>query len=56
MVQFGGFFANLRGFRKERRRQAAVKKQVPKDKQLQLNVNISIEEALPKDPEVLVCT
>ncbi|XP_074567483.1 endoribonuclease YBEY, chloroplastic-like [Curcuma longa] len=53
MVTSLGFLANLRGFRKVRRRQAAVKKHVPKDKQLHLDVNISLEKALPKDPEVL---
>ncbi|CAL9187207.1 endoribonuclease YBEY, chloroplastic [Musa acuminata AAA Group] len=52
-VPFGGFFANLRGFRKVRRKQAASKKEAPKDKQLQLDVKIGIEEEMPKDPEVL---
>ncbi|RZR75979.1 hypothetical protein BHM03_00000565 [Ensete ventricosum] len=54
IVPFGGFFANLRGFRKVRRKQAASKKEATKDKQLQLDVKIGIEEEMPKDPEVLV--
>ncbi|RRT50237.1 hypothetical protein B296_00051889 [Ensete ventricosum] len=54
IVPFGGFFANLRGFRKVRRRQAASKKEATKDKQLQLDVKIGIEEEMPKDPEVLL--
>ncbi|XP_042377254.1 endoribonuclease YBEY, chloroplastic-like [Zingiber officinale] len=53
MVASLGFLANRRGFRKVRRPQAAMRKQVPKDKQLQLDVNIILEKALPKDPEVL---
>ncbi|WOK91452.1 hypothetical protein Cni_G00143 [Canna indica] len=53
LAPFGGFSANLRGFRKVRRRQAGAKRQAPKDKQLQLDVNITIEDSLPKDPEVL---
>ncbi|OAY69521.1 Sugar phosphatase YidA [Ananas comosus] len=50
---FAGFFVNLRGFRKVRRRQAAAKKQPTKEKQLELDVQIAIEEELPDDPEVL---
>nr|XP_010914881.1 endoribonuclease YBEY, chloroplastic isoform X2 [Elaeis guineensis] len=49
---FGGFFGSLRGFRKTRRRLAA-KKQALKEKQLELDVKISIEDELPNDPEVL---
>lgn len=37
-----------------RRKQAASKKEAPKDKQLLLDVKIGIEEEMPKDPEVLV--
>ncbi|EHA8590481.1 endoribonuclease YBEY, chloroplastic [Cocos nucifera] len=51
-VLFGGFFGSLRGFRKTRRRLTA-KKQALKEKQLELDVKISIEEELPNDPEVL---
>ncbi|XP_077209829.1 haloacid dehalogenase-like hydrolase family protein isoform X2 [Tasmannia lanceolata] len=49
---FGGFFANLRGFRKTRRRPAA-KKPAAKEKQLELNVSVCIEEELPDDSEVM---
>ncbi|XXG45882.1 hypothetical protein AAC387_Pa02g0847 [Persea americana] len=50
---FGGSLTNQRGYRKTRKRLAAVKKQGPKEKQLELNVSICIEEELPDDPEVL---
>lgn len=53
-LAFGGFFTNQRGYRKTRRGLAAVKKQAPKEKKLELNVSICIEEELPEDPEVLV--
>ncbi|XP_058086462.1 endoribonuclease YBEY, chloroplastic-like [Magnolia sinica] len=40
-------------FRKLTRRRAAAKKQSSKEKQLELNVSICIEEEMPDDPEVL---
>lgn len=51
---FGGCFASLRGFRKARRRPAAKKQPPPKERQLELDVKICLEEELPDDPEVLV--
>lgn len=51
---FGGYFASLRGFRKARRRPAAKKQPPPKERQLELDVKICLEEELPDDPEVLV--
>ncbi|KAJ0986456.1 hypothetical protein J5N97_004812 [Dioscorea zingiberensis] len=49
---FSGFLATLRGFRKLRRRPTG-KKQAPKEKQLELKVNICVEEEMPDDPEIL---
>ncbi|ERN04899.1 hypothetical protein AMTR_s00080p00046380 [Amborella trichopoda] len=49
---FEGYFASVRGFRKLRRRPQA-RKQSPKEKKLELNVRICVEEELPDDPEVL---
>ncbi|KAG0492159.1 hypothetical protein HPP92_005557 [Vanilla planifolia] len=49
---FSSVFAALRGFRKARRRQAAMK-QVPEEKKLELRVKISLEEGMPEDHEVL---
>ncbi|XP_058074130.1 endoribonuclease YBEY, chloroplastic [Magnolia sinica] len=48
-----GIFGSQRGFRKLTRRRAAAKKQSSKEKQLELNVSICIEEEMPDDPEVL---
>ncbi|KAL4189332.1 hypothetical protein AMTRI_Chr08g206510 [Amborella trichopoda] len=49
---FEGYFASVRGFRKLRRRPQA-RKQSPKEKKLELDVRICVEEELPDDPEVL---
>ncbi|KAG9456489.1 hypothetical protein H6P81_000997 [Aristolochia fimbriata] len=49
---FGGCFAILRGFRKTRGRSPA-KKQPSKEKELELNVRICLEEEMPDDPEAL---
>eukprot|EP00262_Sarcandra_glabra_P013612 TRINITY_DN3818_c0_g2_i1.p1 TRINITY_DN3818_c0_g2~~TRINITY_DN3818_c0_g2_i1.p1 ORF type:complete len:588 (-),score=122.17 TRINITY_DN3818_c0_g2_i1:33-1796(-) len=46
----GGFFASLRGYRKAARRRQVAR---PKEKSLELDVKICIEEELPNDPEVL---
>ncbi|XP_026664620.2 endoribonuclease YBEY, chloroplastic-like isoform X1 [Phoenix dactylifera] len=49
----GGFLANSnRGYRKPRRRPAA-KRQAPKEKPLELDIKICIEEDLPDDPEIM---
>ncbi|KAL6006055.1 hypothetical protein ACLOJK_040100 [Asimina triloba] len=48
-----GIFACQRGFRKTRRKPVAAKKKAAKEKQLELNVAICIEEEMPDDPEVL---
>ncbi|EHA8589304.1 putative endoribonuclease YBEY, chloroplastic [Cocos nucifera] len=49
----GGFLANSnRGYRKPRRRPAA-RRQAPKEKPLELDVKICIEEELPDDPQIM---
>ncbi|MQM16932.1 hypothetical protein Taro_049895 [Colocasia esculenta] len=47
-----GVVASLRGFRKSRRGKAARKQAATREKELELNVQICIEEELPDDPEV----
>ncbi|XP_020271997.1 uncharacterized protein LOC109847162 [Asparagus officinalis] len=43
----------LRGFRKTRRPQAPKRKSRPKEKKLELEVKICVEEGLPCDPQVM---
>ncbi|CAA6671398.1 unnamed protein product [Spirodela intermedia] len=52
-AEIRGLISSLRRFRKFRRRQAARKRAVPEERELELSVKVCIEEGMPHDSEVL---